>query len=240
LAQGVMNEIWIAGSLQTNERFLGELLNHPWVQEEIFHAGFVDEEFIPELRPPGELLPLFAKVCELSRKSESSKKGDVRWSVGEKWVKAEVLHATQLRWKRGPVFRSYGSYDGSHIISGEIELKNGVDVGICVVPVANRWQVRIGKWFQIVRCIHVSDPPLQKKDLKRKLSALVTGRVHAILYRTGSVVAPHEALVIIESLGHFVPHALPISARVVSWTVMAEDRVNAGQELAVIDVSNSG
>ena len=53
VARGVLDELWIAGTLQTNERFLAELLSHPWIKEDIFHAGFVDEEFLPRfgLRP---------------------------------------------------------------------------------------------------------------------------------------------------------------------------------------------
>src|SRR5690606_39714915 len=32
-ASHVLDDVWIAGSLQTNERFLRELLGHPWVKE---------------------------------------------------------------------------------------------------------------------------------------------------------------------------------------------------------------
>jgi biotin carboxylase len=36
-----------SGGLQTNERYLLQVLEHPWVREEVFHASFLEEEFIP-------------------------------------------------------------------------------------------------------------------------------------------------------------------------------------------------
>ena len=64
VARGVLEETWVAGALETNQRFLGEVLTHPWVSEGIFHAGFIDEEFLPQLRPSADWLPFFASVCE--------------------------------------------------------------------------------------------------------------------------------------------------------------------------------
>ena len=32
-----LQHIWISGELQTNERFLFELLSHPWFKEGVFH-----------------------------------------------------------------------------------------------------------------------------------------------------------------------------------------------------------
>ncbi len=63
IARGALGEIWIAGSLETNERFLSELLSHPWVKESVFHAGFVDEEFLSETRPPAELSKIAARAA---------------------------------------------------------------------------------------------------------------------------------------------------------------------------------
>lgn len=51
LLRVALSKLWIAGTTVTNERHLRELLEHPWVREGMFHAGFVDEEFLPRLAP---------------------------------------------------------------------------------------------------------------------------------------------------------------------------------------------
>ena len=72
---------------------------------------------------------------------------------------------------------------------------------------------------------------------KPRIAALVAGRVHSILFLEGAMVPAHEALIVIESLGVLVPHALPCEVRVLRWRVAAEDEVRAGQELAEFDIA---
>lgn len=47
-------QLWIRGSIQTNEAYLAQAVEHPWVREGLFHAAFLDEEFVPEPLPPLE------------------------------------------------------------------------------------------------------------------------------------------------------------------------------------------
>lgn len=47
-----LDALWVAGTVATNSRALRELLEHPFVREMHFHAGFVDEDFVPTLQPP--------------------------------------------------------------------------------------------------------------------------------------------------------------------------------------------
>ena len=49
LIRQMISEFWIVGTLQTNQRFLFELLQHPWIEEEIFYAGFIDDEYVPNI-----------------------------------------------------------------------------------------------------------------------------------------------------------------------------------------------
>ena len=58
-----MQGIFIGGSLQTNLRFLQEMLEHSWVKAGHFHAGFVDEEFLPQTHPPEEARVAAWQAC---------------------------------------------------------------------------------------------------------------------------------------------------------------------------------
>jgi 3-methylcrotonyl-CoA carboxylase alpha subunit len=99
VARGVLEEVWIAGSLQTNERFLSELLNHPWVRAGLFHAGFVEEEFLPAIRPPEEILKILATLGPLAAEGQAARgPGIDRWSVGDQWVKPPAMP----EWAEGP------------------------------------------------------------------------------------------------------------------------------------------
>jgi len=219
VARGALSEIWIAGSLQTNERFLSELAAHPWVREGIFHADFIDEEFLPALRPSPEMLQIFAALP-----AEHPKLGEVaggsQWIVGDQWAKPQ---GGVIRWVDGP--RLF-ELDGLPALSGRLRVADQSEARAIMVPMAaDRWLVRVGEWVMTVRRTAGKKAPL-------KLFSLVSGRVHAVLFRAGSAVPAHESLVIVESLGMLVPHALPIEARILRWNVKAETSVRAGQELA--------
>ena len=221
LARGVLDEIWIAGALQTNERFLSELLFHPWVKEGIFYAGFVDEEFVPEIRPSPELTHLAASVCLGLTHPEA--KG-TRWSVGDLWVKKP--DAADVKWVGENRRWEHGAGQG---ISGRVEFPPGRTQRVCAFPVApRRWQVRIGAWTMIVRMAGSSG--------KLKLLSLIPGRVHSLLFKADANIPAHEPLLIVESLGTLVPHALSQDVRVKLWKVKAEHWVEAGQELAELEI----
>lgn len=240
VARGILEEVWIAGSLQTNSRFIAELLSHPWVREGIFYAGFVDEEFLPAIRPPVELIQVFAGICASLSVAKDGAKEDaaVRWSVGDQWAKPDL---SGWKWlDGGPI--SIGGNPGA---SGWIELAGEQRFRACAYPVSeDRWQTRIGMWVLSVRRAQVrpKENPSKKRPMVRrpKILALVSGRIHAILFREGSLVPAHETLLIIESLGQLIPHALPTDVRINRWKFHAEEIVNAGDELADFELAHEG
>jgi acetyl/propionyl-CoA carboxylase alpha subunit len=221
MARGVLSEIWMAGSVQTNEHFLAELLAHPFVREGMFHAGFVDEEFIPEIRPPNELVPLFGSVCAFALAVEND---PARWAVGDQWVR---VNPGSLNWVGGAVRYERGGVPG---VSGVLELKDGRQLRVCAFPVFDgRWLVRIGDRALAVRRVFSG-------VVARRVLSMVHGRVHSILYRDGVEIPAHEPIAVIESLGMLVPHSLPVPVNLTAWKVKAENVVHTGQELAVFEL----
>jgi acetyl/propionyl-CoA carboxylase alpha subunit len=241
IARGVLDELWIAGSLQTNERFISELLVHPWVREGMFHAGFIDEEFLPALRPPADDLPLFASVvrsvvasdranAEASAPLENVPAGE-RWSVGGQWVRPEKTE-TMSKWMEGPFVWRRDERIG---VSGKILAPDGRTLRVCAFPLGDsKWQVRIGQWVMITR--RISSRSSLKTKKSPRLYSLIPGRVHAVLYRSGAIVPAHEPLLIVESLGTLIAHAVPSEVRIQNWKIVAEDQVVAGQELAELEI----
>jgi acetyl/propionyl-CoA carboxylase alpha subunit len=227
LAQGVLDQIWIAGSLQTNERFLAELLQHPWVREGMFHTGFIDEEFLPSLRAPAELIRLFASALEAMGEGRPG----FRWAVGDQWVKTDP---SLIEWVSPP--ESWSELEGETSVtglSGVLRISDGRQLKYCAYPLAEgRWQVRLGAWVMIVR----RAPGKSAEKPKPKISSLIPGKVHSILFRDGAMVQAHEPILIVESLGMLIPHALPVDVRIERWKVLPEQKVHAGQELAEFQV----
>lgn len=232
-------ESWIAGTLQTNERYLAELVVHPFVRGGHFHAGFIDEEFLPPLRPPAEIQRLFATLGASLVRAPEPEEGTAnawRWAVGN------VLAApdpAEVDWIEGP--RITRAVDSRPSLTGRVRLSSGEQLRVSAWPLGtaneNRWQMRAGLWSQSVKRLPPAVAAAAAKPgapALRKLSALVSGRVHSILYREGSAVASHEPLVVVESLRMLVPHAIPREGRIVRWLVKPEQQVTTGDELAEI------
>lgn len=228
VARGVLSEIWIAGSLQTNERYLQELLVHPWVQEGMFHASFVDEEFIPAVRAEEQVLQaaLVAAQALFQTLKASSEISGVKWAVGDQWIKP-TKSLENLEWEKE---LSVFDREGVPTVSGVLKLRTGRSCRVFGYPLAeNRWQVRIGNWFLPVRR---ALPRAEAGGASLRLVALISGKVHSLLFREGSWVPAHEAALVVESLGSLIPHALPLDVRIVKWHVAAEEKVQIGQLLA--------
>ena len=243
--RGVLDEVWIAGSLQTNERFLSELLLHPWVREGVFSTGFIDEEFLPSLRPPMELSWLIASALIHIREARGSDAGELdapeisvpKWAVGDQWIRGDRSLVT---WVEGPTRFSVGEWTG---LSGTLRIPDGRGLRFCAFPIGpDRWQARLRAWVLAARRGRPRGGADAMKDKPRarsgpKIASLVPGRVHSVLFREGAVVPAHEPLLVIESLGMLVPHALPVDVMISRWKVSSEERVRAGQDLA--DFSHS-
>jgi acetyl/propionyl-CoA carboxylase alpha subunit len=118
-------------------------------------------------------------------------------------------------------------------VSGTLKISDGRQLKFCAYPLAEgRWQVRLGSWVMTVR----RAPTKSAEKPKPRISSLIPGKVHSILFRDGATVQAHEPLLIVESLGVLIPHALPVDVRIERWKVTPEQKVHAGQELAEFQV----
>ncbi len=231
LAEKALTEFWIAGSLQTNERFLIELLKHPWIQEEIFHSGFVEEDFLPSVRASAEEAQLAAEICSELPRVQKCVSLPVTWFVGDPSLKWKAHPLRPVRWCEGPTFWLEQDQEG---VSGIAELSQGRKMRVCVFPLQKEWLVRIGPWFLNVRRVPLRNP--DQAPSSHKLFSQVQGRVHAIRFRSGAHVPAHQSLILIESSGRFIPHSLPVAARILHWNVSAEEEVSMSQELADLEL----
>jgi len=222
LARGILSELWIAGSLQTNERFLDELLLHPWVREGVYHSGYVDEEFVPSLRPEASWMTIAAQIC---REALGPVAVASRWTVSDQWIRDVEGTPPWLEVQRSEAG-----------VSGRITVPDGrvLRASAWRLPGSGenaRWMVRIGLWIVPVR--HVRPTPKGNKDGRLKLRSLVPGRVHSLLFLRDAVVPAHSAICLVECQGTLVPHALPIHSILSEWKVKAEQTVTLGQDLAL-------
>ena len=227
IAQGILEKLWIAGSLQTNERFLSEALTHPWVREKIFHIGFLGEEFVPALQPDPEWINLVLCICEDSSKSISEKSYDFsKWIIGRKTLEVRSADRSRFIWTQKP---ELCVFESALELKGTVELSSGEVLKVFGSWEKGRWLMRVGSWYVLAR-------PGSVAERRPQLLALATGRVHALFFRQKSLIPPHEPVVMIESLGVFVPHALSRESRLLAWKIQPEEIVRAGQVLAEVEL----
>ncbi len=217
-AQEVLKEVWIAGGVQTNERFLGELLAHPWVEESMFYTGFVDEEFIPKQLPETSWFQVMSnalmEVTDPLNEKESWLWMNHRFPVA----------AGEITWIEREDFVENGLVG----VKGWFRSSDGSDERVCVFPInRTRYMVRIRNWFFSVR--------RSEKGRPLQLMALTSGRVHSIFFKDGSLIEPRQCVLIIESQQALVSHRLPIAVKMTNLKVRAEDEVVVGQELAELE-----
>ncbi len=230
MARGILGELWISGGLQTNERFLSVLLSHPWVREGMFHAAFIEEEFIPTLRAPEEILRIAAAACHPLASSEGE--APLRWYAGDFRYSPGQGEGPDIRWEGEPQSWEERGMPG---VSGYVETEGTGRVRLSAYPVdVRRWLVRVGHWFVTVRALEEAG---KQAGRPRRVTAIVGGRVHALLYQEGAIVPPHEPVAILESIRTLVPHALPVRARLLRWSVSAEESVRVGQQLAEFELA---
>ncbi len=219
-ARDVMKEIWISGSIQTNERFLSELLGHPWVEESMFYTGFVDEEFIPKQIPSAHWYALMIRaVSEVS----APLKENESWLWMNQRLPA-LSAAPPIHWNSRMEFITSNGFRG---VKGFIH-NNGNLEQICVCPVTyQRVIVRIQNWFFSLR--------RSEKGRPLQLMALTSGRVHSVFFKEGAIVEPKHCVLIVESLQCLISHKLPVKVKLKNLRVKAEDEVTLGQELAELE-----
>lgn len=217
-ARKILSEVWISGSIQTNERFLFELLSHPWVEESMFYTGFVDDEFIPKQSPDPSWLKIMAEA--LAEVTPMLKPEE-----GFMWMNHRLPSPEKkLSWTQRVEF--WGGFHKG--VKGFFIAESGKLERICVYPIHDkRLVVRIQNWFFSIR--------RSEKGRPLQLMALTSGRIHSIFYREDSIVPAKQTVVILEAHQNFVSHRLPVPVKIKKLKVRAEDEVLAGQELAEIE-----
>lgn len=214
-----MRDLWISGGIQTNERFLFELLSHPWVEESMFYAGFVDEEFIPRQAPDFDwaniLTSILSEVGEPLNEKES-------WIWLNQRIPMEV--PGKLRWTQRVDFE----VNGARGVKGFFQKENGEPERVCAYPLhGSRYVIRVRNWFFSVR--------RSEKGRPLQLMALTGGRVHSVFFREGSKVESRKNVLIIECHQRLVSHRLPVPVVMKKLKVQPEDVVSIGQELAELE-----
>lgn len=224
LATRRLEEFWLSGSLLSNQKFALEHLHHPFVRENLFHAGFTDEEFIPESWPTSKFL---RQVVDLATRLF----GDpgARWVVGGQWVEE-----SGVPFEVADVSRFHVSdFEGA---SGLVKFTDLPPTKFSFYPLTpRRWNVRLGIWTVSVRRVGLGEAG-NGTTLERSITALASGKVHAIFEQAGAVTAAQARLVMIRSLGQLVPHAVLSPVRVLHWNVKPGDTVSLGQELAKVEL----
>lgn len=223
-ARESIRKIWIAGTIQTNRRFLLEHLEHPFVRENLIHAGFTDEDFVPAGFPEPDVVVGIVSLAS-GIFAATSDVGPDRWAVGSRWITPDPARIPKLA--RRENFETSG-------VSGET-----VDgVRFLFEPTqADRWLVHYDTWTIGLRRVRAGVVPPKAEPTKlRKILALAPGRIHALLRHPGEVLAPRDRACMLESIGILVPHAVPVSARLLEWKVAPGEVVEAGRELAVLEL----
>jgi hypothetical protein len=165
-------------------------------------------------------------MAQLLSEEGGASSSQAKWAVGDQWIKS--ASDSEVSWKVEPSYFQTANGKG---LTGVVLSEKGQSLRAMCFPLAeNRWQARLGNWFLPVR--RVPPKSAQAGPVHHKLTALVAGRIHSVLFREGAWIPAHESALLVESLGMLIPHALPVDVRLVRWHIGAEDQVYAGQVLA--------
>ncbi len=217
-ARRILKDIWISGGIQTNERFLQELLTHPWVEESMFYTGFVDEEFIPKQNPdPSFFQSMSNALFELT--------GSLSENESFLWMNHRLPPPSgSVKWTQ----RVDLDVNGRRGSKGFFQTEEGRPERICVFPIHDkRFMIRIQNWFFSIR--------RSEKGKPLQLMALTSGRVHSVFVKESSKVDAKQPVLIIESHQKLISHRLPIPVRITKLKTRAEDEVVIGEELAELE-----
>jgi acetyl/propionyl-CoA carboxylase alpha subunit len=240
----LLDEIWIAGEFQTNQKFLIELLSSPFVREDMIYAGYCEEEFIPELRPP---LPVLKKMAEtvdfLLKQKYPDAYAKIRSTASDSRLKKYLVSQIwfDILSNDEEVSTNHAYFiSKTNRLTGllcQVVLNIGSTSKIyrcCIFPLASdRMIVRIGPWVQLVRTQVNSQ---MSSGMSSMMNALVRGKVHEIHFLKDAIVPAHESILVLESLGVLVSHSLPRQAKLLEWKCQLEEVVSLGQELAQIQL----
>ena len=207
-AETDLSQLWLHGSLLTNQKYLIDVLKHAWVKEGAFYLGFLQHEFIPDHRPPLEVIQFAADLCAGLQKSKASQ----RWLIlGYKLTTEEGKKISSPGTKKFKDLDETLAYSAYRVTD-------------------ERWSVRVGPWsFWCVEQLPVKGP--------LKLNSLVSGVVRRLGVQKGKTANPGDSLAIVESLRRWVSHQVSIPIRILTWKVKIGAEVDPGQMLAEIEKS---
>lgn len=205
-AETDLSKLWLHGSLLTNQKYLLDVLKHPWVKEGAFYLGFLQKEFIPDHRPPLEVVQFAADCCAALIKAKSP----MKWLVLGYRIESKPLEKiVSPGSKKFPELDETLSYSAYRVTE-------------------DRWSVRVGPWS--FWCVE------QKKSSGvLKLNSLVAGLVKRLAVQKGKLTQPGDTLVIVESLRRWVSHQVSIPVKIQNWKVKVGGEVDPGQVLAEIE-----
>ncbi len=231
-----LSQLWFSGTIQTNERYISELLEHPFIEKFAFHTGFLEEEFLPAFHPAQELRKIAALLgYGWSAKAYPVEGEALRVPARQKWLISnfplEITAEDEFTWGHCKCTENYWVGEVSQAAQSFAFGIHRLHPGD---PARKEWIVRVGVAFFIVK--EVKEAAREPKPA-RKLRALISGRIYALLFRAGARVAAHDRVVLIESMGVLVPHGLPMTATLKKWHVGPEQSVTLGQELADVEIN---
>jgi acetyl-CoA carboxylase biotin carboxylase subunit len=205
--------VWISGTLQTNEKYLSEILLHPWVREGFFHTAFLDEEFVPNRELPMEMLKGVAGALEL---------GEGPWVLADriKLKQASDLQKDAWTWLEGGPRSGWLKGPSLERLRVAVEATS-----------MGSWHVRAGNAFFSIRPL---DSP--RTDRNRPLKAVTSGVVRGLRYKVGKVVPPGEPMVYVRSLRRIVSHSVGRKVRLSRWEVKPGQKIETGTVLGWVEL----
>jgi pyruvate carboxylase len=210
-----LSEVFIVGTMQTNQRFLIEILEHAWVKKMIFSIVFLEQEFVMSL-PNIKLLRAAARLIK-SFLSENS-----ICVVGFK--KRFNYHDL-----KDDEFGIEVDQQKADQISGEINFKDGVLKNkFWVFKKTNEksFVVHIGCDAWIVRLFD------SRKKRGRELLALTSGKVNGPYFLEQSIIPEKRPIFVIQLFGRFVAHQIPKAMKMKKVFVRSQGMIDQGMPLA--------
>lgn len=229
--QAVLATSEISGSLQTNLNFLNQLVAHPWVREGMVHAGFLDEEFIPQTLPGPEEQDVFYWIGRKIFSDYAKEKPGGKIRLGHRTL-PDLATMDAMAGAREMHIQIESETDAQpgKVVQGRIE---GTAFRASQIQ-KDLWQVQWKNWSLTLRWVsprraHAGAPdPLQMRSTTQ-------GIVKSIFFQEGADLPAHEQCCFIEVQGTLIGQAVARNVRLKTWLVRAGDWVEFGQPLALLE-----
>lgn len=225
-AAEILDGIWISGEVQDEKVFLKELLTHPFIREGVFHASFLEEEFISTRRSTPELHRLAAQLVQSMKNYASG----TSWRVNQ--YRLSLSDAENISYEWAAPAQDFIKH-GMQGVLGKIRLKDSPKtLRVAIEPLSkHHFQVHLDSWWFEVRA---QDGALTEK--KKPVYSLVDGKIIDAFVKANSNFPAQKPLFYVLSLGRVIPHAIPVSGYLVEWKKQVGDIVRRGETIAEIEI----